>query len=185
MNWIEVAGFVLTIVGVFLSIYQSVWVWPVNILSPIVYVVLFYNSRLYGDMSLQILFIVLAVYGGFQWSKQEMRPKKAVRFLRPKEYLFYVPLTLVLFWIVYYILKNYTKTDVACFDAILTATSITATILAARKCIENWIIWILTDIAYVFLLIKKDLHLTAFLYGLIAAMAVYGLYTWRKEWKSQ
>jgi nicotinamide mononucleotide transporter len=185
MSWIEVIGFVLTIVGVFFSIYQSLWVWPVNILSPIVYVVLFYNNQLYGDMSLQILFIILAVYGGLQWSKQEMRPKKAVRFLRPAEYVIYTLLTALFFAVVYYILENYTPTDVALYDALLTATSITGTILAAKKSIENWIVWIVTDTAYVFLLIYKELWLTAFLYGILTLLAAYGLNTWIKEWKNR
>jgi nicotinamide mononucleotide transporter len=185
MSWIEIIGFVLTIVGVFFSIYQSLWVWPVNILSPIVYVVLFYNHQLYGDMSLQILFIILAIYGGLQWTKQEMRPKKAVRFLKPSGYLLYTLLTILSFVVVYYILKNYTKTDVALYDALLTATSITGTILAAKKSIENWIVWIVTDSAYVFLLMYKHLWLTAFLYGILTLLAVYGLYAWIKEWKNR
>lgn len=185
MTWIEISGFVLTIIGVFLSVYQNIWVWPVNILSPVAYVVLFYKNQLFGDMALQVFFIALAVYGGFQWSRQEMKPKSAVRFLAKRGYYFYSLITIIFFTFIYFILKNYTQTDVALYDGILTALSITATILAAKKFIENWIIWIIADAAYVFLLMYKNLYLTAILYGILVVLAAYGLLAWRKEWKSQ
>ncbi|HEY1039496.1 MAG TPA: nicotinamide riboside transporter PnuC [Bacteroidia bacterium] len=181
MNWIEITGFVLTILGVFLSIYQSIWVWPVNIVSPIVYLIIFYKAKLYGDMSLQLLFIGLAVYGGVLWSRQDMRPKKAVRFLNVKEYFIYSLSTIILSAAFYFVLDNYTDTDVPLSDAVLTAASIIATILAAKKCIENWAIWVLADLAYTALYIYKGLYLTAVLYFILAVLAVYGYYSWKRE----
>jgi nicotinamide mononucleotide transporter len=77
-------------------------------------------------------------------------------------------------------LHAYTDTDVPHMDGFLTAGSLLGTLLAARKKVENWHVWIAVDVLYVGLYVYKGLHLTAILYALFVVLAALGLRTWAR-----
>jgi nicotinamide mononucleotide transporter len=81
---------------------------------------------------------------------------------------------------VYYRLLIYFNGDRPFLDGILTAASLTATYMMTKKWVENWLAWVLIDVAYVLLYCLKDMWLFALLYFLFAAMALYGWIKWRK-----
>lgn len=81
----------------------------------------------------------------------------------------------------WYILHTFTDGSIPWADSLLTAASLVATWLMARKYIENWIVWIITDSLYVGMFLYKNLTMTAILYAVFTGLAVYGLMTWRKE----
>jgi nicotinamide mononucleotide transporter len=152
-----------------------------NIISPLVYLFIFFRSKLYGDMALQILFIALAVYGWINWSRVSLKPKKAVKKTSIFSAIVYFLISVILSFLFYVLLTKYTNSDVPITDAVLTALSVVASIMAANKQIENWLIWIAVDVAYVFLYIHKDLFVTAVLYSIITWLAVYAYFQWKKE----
>jgi nicotinamide mononucleotide transporter len=49
-------------------------------------------------------------------------------------------------------------------DAFTTVLSLAAQYLLNRKTIENWLLWIVDDVIYIWLYIARDLRLTAVLY---------------------
>ena len=55
--------------------------------------------------------------------------------------------------------------------------------MMAKKWIENWLLWILIDLAYVYLYLVKQLPTYAILYLFFSVMAFYGFYLWRKKLK--
>jgi nicotinamide mononucleotide transporter len=52
-----------------------------------------------------------------------------------------------------------------------------------KKWVENWLLWIIIDLTYVYLYIIKQLPTYALLYVFFSLMACYGFYTWRKKLK--
>jgi nicotinamide mononucleotide transporter len=80
----------------------------------------------------------------------------------------------------YYYLLLYFKGDRALLDGILTAASLTATYMMTKKWVENWLVWVVIDGAYVLLYCLKDMWLYAILYFLFTAIAFYGWLKWRK-----
>ena len=66
-TWIELIAVVLGIVMVFFTIAEQHWGWLFAILSSALYFLIFWNSRLYGDALLQLLFITLAAWGWWLW----------------------------------------------------------------------------------------------------------------------
>jgi len=66
-NYIEVFGAVTGIVYVFLEIRQSIWLWPVGILTSAVYIWVFFTSKIYADMSLQGYYLVISILGWYWW----------------------------------------------------------------------------------------------------------------------
>ena len=53
--------------------------WPLAIVSSLLYFALFWNSRLYGDASLQIFFAVVALWGWWQWLRGTQADGSALR----------------------------------------------------------------------------------------------------------
>src|SRR5918999_4857238 len=67
MKLIEVTGAAFGIASVFLSARQNVWNWPLGIINVTLYIFVFYEAKLYADMGLQAVYIVLAAYGWWHW----------------------------------------------------------------------------------------------------------------------
>jgi nicotinamide riboside transporter PnuC len=68
-NYIELFGAITGIIYVFLEIRQSIWLWPVGIITSGVYIWVFFNGKIYADMSLQVYYLVISVLGWYWWLK--------------------------------------------------------------------------------------------------------------------
>jgi nicotinamide riboside transporter PnuC len=68
-NWIEVFGAITGIIYVFLEIRQNIWLWPVGITTSAVYIIVFFSSKFYADMSLQVYYLVISCVGWYWWVK--------------------------------------------------------------------------------------------------------------------
>jgi nicotinamide mononucleotide transporter len=66
-NYIEIFGAVAGIIYVFLEIRQTIWLWPLGFVTSGIYVWIFFSSKLYADMSLQIYYVVISVLGWYWW----------------------------------------------------------------------------------------------------------------------
>jgi len=68
-NWIEIFGAITGIIYVFLEIRQNIWLWPVGIVTSAVYILVFFTSKFYADMGLQVYYLVISVLGWYWWVK--------------------------------------------------------------------------------------------------------------------
>ncbi len=68
-NWVEIFGAVTGIVYVFLEIRQTIWLWPVGIITSAVYIWIFFTSKFYADMSLQGYYLIISCFGWYWWAK--------------------------------------------------------------------------------------------------------------------
>jgi nicotinamide mononucleotide transporter len=102
-----------------------------------------------------------------------------------KQGLILLAATLVIFIIIAYILKNFTDSNVAFWDAFITAASISATWMLARKILEHWLVWVVVDAVSIALYIYKGLYPTVILFAVYTSLAVLGYYEWQKQWKAQ
>jgi nicotinamide mononucleotide transporter len=66
-NWIEIFGAITGIIYVFLEIRQNIWLWPVGIITSAVYIIVFFTSKFYADMSLQGYYLAISVAGWYWW----------------------------------------------------------------------------------------------------------------------
>jgi len=178
---LELVSFFLSVITVALTIRQIHWGWLFSIVSAALYAAVFFDAKLYGDMGLQVVFILVSIWGWWLWWRgdDESAPL-VVTSLSFSQRLLSSFVWLVLFAALFYFLKNYTDTDVPYADGFLTAGSLLGQFLLSRKKIENWLIWIVVDILYVGLYVYKNLQLTALLYAVFVIMAVMGLRTWSK-----
>jgi nicotinamide mononucleotide transporter len=66
-HWLEIFGALAGVVYVLLEIRQSIWLWPVGIITSAVYVSVFFTSKFYADMSLQVYYLAISFYGWYFW----------------------------------------------------------------------------------------------------------------------
>lgn len=179
MNIWDVVALITGILGVILTILESIWCWPIAIISVVISGITFYNERLFGDVGLQFFYLVSGIYGWVYWHKKNNFDFKIKTI--PKQVAIYLIIATLIQSIIYYYLLNYFKSDKVLFDSILTACSFTCTFMMARKWIENWILWIIIDIGYAVLYLIKDLPTYAILYIFFSIMATYGYFSWKKQ----
>jgi len=176
----EVFGFITGAVCVLFVVEQNIWNFPIGIANNIFFIVLFLSSRLYGDMALQVVYIVLGLIGWWQWlhggvnrTELQVNPASAQEML----ILLFVGAVATAGMREYFIMIN----DSAPFlDALTTALSLIAQYLLNNKRIESWFVWIAADIIYVGLYVQKGLYLTAVLYALFIGLCITGYISWRK-----
>ncbi|MFZ6775498.1 nicotinamide riboside transporter PnuC [Undibacterium sp. Ji83W] len=180
-NLLELASFVLSVITVALNIRQLHWAWLFSIVSSGLYAAVFFDARLYGDMGLQFVFILVSVWGWFNWLRgDDAQERLQVTRLNTPDRRSSLGATLLAFVLLAWFLKTYTDTDVPYADGFLTAGSLLGQVLLSRKKLENWHVWIVVDVLYVGLYIYKGLMLTALLYAIFVIMAIMGLRAWSK-----
>ncbi|MFZ4527101.1 MAG: nicotinamide riboside transporter PnuC [Undibacterium curvum] len=176
---LEILSFVLSVLTVLLNIRQIHWAWLFSILSSALYGIVFFSSRLYGDSGLQMVFVVVSVYGWYCWLQGDKQSQEMpVTSLNLMQRFAAILAWLSVFVILSLFLKTYTDSDVPYMDGFLTAGSLVGQLLLSRKKIENWLIWIAVDVLYVGLYLSKGLMLTAILYGIFVVLAAIGLKQW-------
>lgn len=179
-NWIEIAGFITTLVGIWLTTRRLLICWPVVLAADVLYLVVFYRARLFSDALLQIFFVVFTFYGWWHWWRG-VREDGEVRV---------VPLDLR-GWIlglvagaVGSVLLGWLMVRIGAalphLDAALTSYSLVASWWQARKHTANWWLWIVVNLVYIGEYLYKALLPTAVLYLLLAILAVLGLRDWRR-----
>src|ERR1700709_1500043 len=67
MTWIEIVAFVVSLWMVGCEMRVHVLAWPLAMLSSLLYALLFADSRLYGEATLQLFFVVMSLWGWSQW----------------------------------------------------------------------------------------------------------------------
>ncbi|WP_297099797.1 nicotinamide riboside transporter PnuC [uncultured Draconibacterium sp.] len=185
-NYIEILGAILGLAYIFFSIKQHILTWPTGLLTSALYVVVFFNARLYADMGLQVYYVVISIYGWYFWltGKKQNEKKVAVKTTRKVLWLKLAVVSIALYALLLFILTNYTNSDVPHMDSITTALSIVATWMLARKYIEHWLLWIFIDAFSAGLYVYKGLWATVILFIVYTVMALLGYLEWKKDLKS-
>jgi nicotinamide mononucleotide transporter len=179
-NWVEIAGTITTVLGIWLTTRRMLICWPVVLAADVLYLVVFYQARLYSDALLQVFFVAFTLYGWWHWWRG-VRDEGEVRV---------VPLG-VRGWLaglvagaVGAVLLGWLMVRVGAalpyLDATLTSYSLVASWWLARKHIANWWLWITVDLVYIGEYLYKDLRPTAALYAGLVVLAVLGLRDWRR-----
>lgn len=182
VTWVEVAGFVLSVWMVVCNMRVQPLAWPLAIASSLLYALLFLHSKLYGEASLQGLFVLVALWGWWQWVRQPADPNAplVVHSLTPRQRWQALALTAAAWSLLGWVLQRLTDSDVPYLDALPTVGSITGQLLLGRKVVENWPVWVAVNLVSIALFAVKGLWLTVVLYALFAGMAWLGWRAWQR-----
>jgi len=177
---LELAGMATTILGIWLTTKRLMICWPVVLISDFLYLVVFYQARLYSDALLQVFFVVFTFYGWWYWWRG-VREVGEVRVIPLSIRAAVVALVVgaagsaLLAWLMIRVGAALPR-----LDATLASYSLVATWWQARKHTANWWLWIAVDVVYIGEYLYKSLAATAMLYAGLVLLAVLGLRDWRR-----
>jgi len=179
-NWLELAGFVTTALGIWLTTRRLMICWPVVLAADVLYLGVFFHARLFSDALLQVFFIAFTLYGWWHWWRG-YREEGEVRVEPLKRLSLMAGLAAgAVGSLLLGTLMTHVGAALPHLDATLASYSLVASWWQARKNIANWWAWIVIDVVYVGEYIYKDLWPTAVLYVALAMLAVVGWREWRK-----
>ncbi|MBF0118466.1 MAG: nicotinamide mononucleotide transporter [Desulfobacterales bacterium] len=190
MSYIEFIGTVLYLWSVWLISKRRILTWPIGIISVLLYMILFYQIRLYSDTIEQLYYIGASIYGWYTWNKSPKDKGQItdVKFSKQREVILWISLTLVIsIFTGFFMSRVHTllpiifpeKASFPYIDAITTIMSFSAMWLMAQKKIESWIYWILVDMIGIWLYFVKNVKFISLLYVILLIMAINGLLMWR------
>lgn len=190
-HYVEVCGTLTGLLYLGFSIRQHSLTWPAGLLNALFYIAVFFSSKIYADMTLQFYYVAISIYGWWSWHHGSASGHKLeVSTTGFGLWLKLMTVFLLLFAVIAFVLVRFTDTNVPYWDAVTTALSIIATWMLARKKIEHWLVWVVTDAISIGLFIFKELYPTTLLFLAYTILAVYGYFEWKKDlnpltWKTR
>jgi nicotinamide mononucleotide transporter len=185
-NYVEVLGVIFSILYLLFSIRQNILLWPLGIISAVLYMVVFFQAKFYADMALNGYYFLISIYGWILWKSGAGKGKELpVIRLKGKLALILGIITAGGFVIIGFILSRFTDSPIPWWDAFTTAVSFTATWMLARKILEHWILWIIVDVVSMGLYLYRGLYPTLILFAIYTTMAVIGYLQWKKSYQSR
>ena len=182
MQTIEIIGAVIGLFYLYLEYKADKWLWPVGVIMPVVYVWIFYQSKFYADMGVNIYYFFASIYGWTYWTRHRQEAEQELPVtLMPRRYILPLAATgLVLFALIAFILVRYTDSPVPYGDSFTTALSILGMWLLARKYVEQWGFWFVVNIVSCGLYVWKGLYPTAILFAIYSIISVFGYFKWKR-----
>lgn len=180
MNPLETIAALFGVISVYLSVKQNIWSWPTAIVNVGLYALVFYQARLYADMGLQVVYIVISIYGWYEWLYGG-KNKTALQVSRTPRRLAALLIGIGIISTLFLGTTLHRTTDAALpyLDSATTSTSLVAQWMMTRKYLENWLVWVAVDVVYIGMFIYKSLYVTAGLYLVFLILSAMGYRQWR------
>lgn len=182
LNWFELVAAVITLVSIWLATRQNIWYYPTGVVALVMYTWLFYEAKLYAESVLQIVCVILMIYGWYEWlhggvQREELPVSRTPRWA----WIVGVIFGIVGSALVIAIQVRYTDNPSPYVDSSLLVWNLVAQWMTARKWLENWIVWIVINTVSVPLYVTRGLWITAVLYVGLWILAVFGYFAWRRS----
>lgn len=188
-TWWEYIAVFAGIASVWFSRIENILVYPVGLINTIIYIWLSFKYHLLGEATVNFYYTIMSIYGWILWAKKNQQHQHAVIITSSsaKDWrnqllffaFFYISIFIALTWLK----KGFAPGAIPWADALASATAFTGMWLMARKKVESWYWWIITNIASIPLYFVKGLVFTSVFYLVLFIVAIFGLYEWRKRAK--
>jgi len=188
LNFIlELIAVITGVVGVWYAKKENILVYPIGIISVLIWVYLCWIGEMYGQSLVNFSFFIINIFGWYNWSRKNDDQSNAVeiQFNNYLQNVIVIIITLLLWVLLYYFLLKYKADDEAVIyvflEALITAMNFVAMFLLAWKRIENWIYWIIADIMCIPLFIHNDYLIGVFQFSFFIVIAFLGYIEWKKQ----
>lgn len=171
---IEITAATLCCLYVILAAERKRLAWYPYIISSALYLWIFWQAQLPANAGLQLFFIVMGLLALRSWS-----PNPTEVLLQPLEPPAAGLLIVVGILTTVCITLLTGSTARALGDSAVTAGSLIATYLTERRYRASWKLWIVVNAFATLLFLSQELILTAFVYALLALLAVRAERRWR------
>lgn len=179
--WAEFLAFCFGIMSVYFAKKENIWVYPTGLLSTMITVYLLYQAAYFGDMTMNVYYSIMSIYGWYRWIPNTQSPElKISRTTRREKYIGFLMFcaTMIVTYLVY-VFFDYTLEIPNYIDIFTSGIFFTAMWYMALKKIENWTLWIIGDCIAVPLFAYRGLGMLALQYFIFTIMAIVAYLSWR------
>lgn len=167
---------------------ENILVYPVGLINTILYIWLSIKGHLLGEASVNLYYTVMSIYGWILWAGRNEAgntQKLHISHSNAKEwkqhFIFFSAFYIVIFFALSFAKKAFAPDAIPWADALASASAYTGMWLMAKKKVESWYWWIITNIASIPLYYVKHYAFTSVYYVILLVMAFWGLAEWRKK----
>jgi len=180
MNLLEIAANVFNAASIFLAARNSVHVWWTSIVGCALFAWVFFNAKLYADVTLQGFFIIASAVGWWRWLHGAAGEELPVRY-SPRSLIVWAACAGAVVAVSYgWLLYRFTDAYAPFLDSIVLAFSVVGQLLLVARRVENWWFWLLVNTIAVPLYFSRGLYVTSALYVAFWVNAIVALIKWRQ-----
>ena len=187
INPLELIAVVTGIISVWLAKKENVWLYPVGIISVVLWIYLCWIGSLFGQSVINLFFLAMNVYGWYNWLRRDVnnQPDVKIKYNSKKQNFIVFAVVTILAILTFMVLKTVQNENAILFfifiESIITALNFVAIWLMAWKKIEHWILWIIGDILCIPLFIHKDYNLGVVQFLVYILISTLGYMEWKKK----
>ena len=184
---IEIIAVATGLLSVWYSKKINVLVFPIGIISVLLYVFIFIKNGLLANAVINFIYFAISVFGWWNWKRQKSNDESQkseeelkVTTLNKKESVtIWLAWSVALFLIIIFAPKSLSIK----LDYFTSALGLIAMWLTSIKKVENWIFYLAADIILIPLCIYNELYITSIQYVAYTVLAIMGYISWNKEAK--
>jgi nicotinamide mononucleotide transporter len=180
---LELFAVIAGIVSVWFAKKNNILVYPIGLISTIIYVFLLYKWDLIGDMIINFYYSIVSIIGWMMWSNVKKNEiGKAISLAQKNDYIFFIfffIFTIVLIMVIYIIFDKF-NTWYSYIDTLTSGLFFVAMWAMAKRKLEHWIFWIVGNIISIPLYFIKGYTLTSIQYLFFLILAINGYLSWKK-----
>ena len=176
----EIAANALNALSIALAGRNSVHTWWTGIVGCVLFGAVFFNAKLYADVTLQAFFVVTSVIGWWAWLPGRRGEPLPVRRTRASVVAGLLAAAALVAAIYGWLLHRFTDAYAPFLDSMVLAFSVLGQFLLMGRRYESWWCWLLVNTIAVPLYISRGLNVTAVLYAAFWINAVVALVRWRR-----
>ena len=190
-TWLELIAVIAGIVSVWYSRKESILVYPIGLINTTIYIYLSFKGHLLGEASVNLYYTIMSLWGWYLWTRVD--PNKHTIILQItksnardwlNQVLFFLAFYFSLYFSLTYLKKEFAPEAIPWADALASAAAYTGMWLMAKKKVESWIWWIITNIASIPLYFVKGYTFTSVQFIVLLIIAIAGLKSWNDKAKS-
>lgn len=155
--------------------------YPAGIISTALSICILTSVSLYAEAFLNLYYLVMSIYGWYIWTRPSSgKAQRPVTFTTAQERGITALIVVAGWGLLYFVLEQFTPSDVPVWDAWVSATAWAGMWLLARRKVENWILLNISNLFAVPLQFYKHIPLYALLSVFLFIVACFGYVSWRK-----
>ena len=190
-TWLELIAVIAGIASVWYSRKESILVYPIGLINTTIYIYLSFKGHLLGEASVNLYYTLMSLWGWYLWTRVD--PNKHTIILQITisnardwihQILFFLAFYFSLYFSLTYLKKEFAPEAIPWADALASAAAYTGMWLMAKKKVESWIWWIITNIASIPLYFIKGYTFTSVQFIVLLVLAIAGLKSWNDKAKN-
>ena len=142
-------------------------------------------AKLYAEFTLNLYYLAMSIYGWLFWKYGKQKEETRISKTNTSEKLIVLGIVSFTFGLFWFVLTQYTDSDVPVWDSLVSAFAWAGMWLMAKRKVENWILLNISNLISIPLMIHKNLYLYAGLTLFLFIVAVIGYIKWSQTLKEE